>query len=126
MAFSPERTGSLDVPVRLLTVVLGIWLVLSAFAWPHDSVELWNTWVVGAVSAILALIAIAVPPVRFANTALAVWLFVSAFALHHGAAGTVWNNVLVAVAIFFVSLVPPEGERAARPPIGPGVPSRLT
>jgi hypothetical protein len=47
-----------------------------------------------------------VEQVRFLNTALAVWLFVSAFALPGISRGTVWNNALVAIAVFVVSLSP--------------------
>jgi hypothetical protein len=48
----------------------------------------------------------AVPWVRYLNTLLAIWLFISAWALPSRSPGTIWNNVLVAIAIFIVSLVP--------------------
>jgi hypothetical protein len=46
-----------------------------------------------------------VPWARYLNTVLAVWLFISAWALPTLSIATVWNNVLVAIAIFVVSLV---------------------
>jgi hypothetical protein len=47
-----------------------------------------------------------VPWVRYLNTLLAIWLFISAWALPSVSAGTIWNNVLVSIAIFVLSLIP--------------------
>jgi hypothetical protein len=56
---------------------------------------------------------------RFLNTLLAIWLFITAFAIPHVSSATVWNNALVAIAIFVVSLMP-SGVAAGRPGIGAG------
>lgn len=93
---------------RIANVILGVWLFISAFIWPHTQAQFTNTWIVGVICVALALIAMRVPAIRYLNTALAVWLFISAWALPHLVVGTVWNNVLVAIAIFFVSLVSTE------------------
>ena len=55
--------------------------------------------------------------VRFLNTVLGIWLFISAFVLTTQSAGTRWNNGLVAIAIFLISLAPPERLQLA--PHGP-------
>jgi hypothetical protein len=47
-----------------------------------------------------------IPWFRWVNTAIAIYLFISVFAYPHVARGTVWNNALVAIAVFLVSLVP--------------------
>jgi hypothetical protein len=49
---------------------------------------------------------------------LAIWLFISAWALPTIRAGTTWNNVIVAIAIFVVSLLP--GSTASTPRIFQG------
>jgi hypothetical protein len=90
---------------RIANVILGVWLFISAFLWAHTPAQFSNTWILGLICVVIALISMRVPPVRYLNTALAVWLFISAWALPHISVGTVWNNVLVAIAIFFVSLV---------------------
>jgi hypothetical protein len=90
---------------RTLNVLLGVWLFISAFAWPHNQAEMTNTWILGVLCVIFALVATRVEWVRYANTVLAVWLFVSAFALHPASHATVWNNGLVAIAIFVISLL---------------------
>ncbi len=109
-------------PPRIVNVILGVWLFISAFAWPHTQAELTNTWIVGALCVIFALVALAVPWVRYLNTVLAIWLFISAWALPSESVGTIWNNVLVAIAIFIVSLIP--GTRAGAAPGFFGRPSR--
>lgn len=91
---------------RAINIVLGVWLFISAFIWPHSAGQLTNTWIVGALCAAFAVIALWVHEIRYLNTALAVWLFISAWALPRLSIGTLWNNVLVAIAIFVVSLMP--------------------
>ena len=91
---------------RIINVILGVWLFISAFVWPHTTSQMTNTWICGVLAVVFALVAMAVPWVRYLNTLLAIWLFISAWALPSRSPGTIWNNVLVAIAIFIVSLVP--------------------
>lgn len=91
---------------RILNVILGAWLFISAFAWPHTLAQRTSTWIVGALCVIFALIATSAPRFRYVNTILAIWLFISAWVLPSESAGTMWNNVIVAIAIFIVSLAP--------------------
>lgn len=90
---------------RYINVILGAWLFISAFAWAHTEAQMTNTWICGVLAVIFALIATRVQEVRYVNAALAVWLFISAWALPHVSIGTVWNNVLVSIAIFIVALI---------------------
>src|SRR5579883_1222244 len=78
---------------RIINVILGVWLFISAFVWPHTQAQMTNTWILGVLCVIFALVAMAVPWVRFLNTLLAIWLFISAWALPLVSVGTVWNNV---------------------------------
>jgi SPW repeat-containing protein len=95
---------------RAVNLLLGVWLFLSAFAWTHTGAERVNTWVMGALCAVFAAIAMSVATARWLNTALAIWLFISVWALPHHSLATMWNNALVAIAVFALSLVPGEGE----------------
>ena len=107
---------------RMANVVLGVWLFISAFVWAHSPQQMTNTWILGVLCVAFALIAMSVPQARYLNTALAIWLFVSAFVLPRVSAATVWNNVLCAIAIFLVSMVPTE----AAPPLRLHRPMRQT
>jgi hypothetical protein len=99
------------MPARALSVLLGIWLFISALAWYHTPAERTNTWILGVLCVIFALVAMRAPAARWLNTILAIWLFISVWALPHAMLATMWNNALVAIAIFFLSLVPGAGER---------------
>jgi hypothetical protein len=100
---------------RIVNIILGIWLFISAFIWPHTYAQMTNTWILGVLTVAFALIAMRVPEVRYLNTILAVWLFISVWALPSMSVGTMWNNALVAIAIFFVSLAPGYLGPGARP-----------
>jgi SPW repeat len=91
---------------QVANVILGIWLILSAFIWPHTYAQMTNTWIVGVLCVAFSVIAMRVPEVRYLNTVLAIWLFISVWALPNAEPGTRWNNVLVAIAIFLCSLAP--------------------
>ncbi len=97
-----------------INVVLGIWLFISAFVWQHTTAEMTNTWILGVLCVIFALIALSAPQARYLNTALAIWLFISVWALPHDNMATMWNNALVAIAVFIVSLIPRGVEPALR------------
>jgi hypothetical protein len=102
---------------RTLNLILGAWLFLSAFLWTHTPVDRFNDWAVGLAIVLVAVIALSSPVVRWANTILAVWLFVAAFALPHAHWGTRWNEVLVAIFVFFIAIVPTEiSYRGVAPP----------
>lgn len=91
---------------RYVNIILGVWLFISAFLWIHSAEQYTNTWVSGVLCAAFAAVALRVQWMRYLNTALAVWLFLSAWALPTVSTATVWNNVLVSIAIFIVSLIP--------------------
>ncbi|APR81664.1 Hypothetical protein A7982_07013 [Minicystis rosea] len=65
-----------------------------------------NTWIVGVLATAFALIAMRVPEVRYLNAVLGAWLFISVWALPTMSRATVWNNVLVGLAMFIAALVP--------------------
>lgn len=108
---------------RVANIIIGAWLFISAFIWPHSASQFTNTWLVGALCVLFAAIALRFPAFRWANAALAVWLFISVWTLPSIAEGTVWHNAIVAIVIFLVALVPtylggsPAGS-GARPPAG--------
>ncbi len=98
---------------RYLNALIAAWLFISAFAWSHTMPLRQDTWIVGVLMFISALIAIGTPGFRWVNTVLAVWLFFSTLAFPHHVGGTLWNNLIVAVVVFLLSLIP-----SVRPRIG--------
>jgi hypothetical protein len=42
-----------DAP-KALSILLGVWLFVSVFLWPHTHVQMTNTWITGALVVIFA------------------------------------------------------------------------
>jgi hypothetical protein len=89
---------------RALNVACGAWLFGSAFQWAHSTPQFQNVVMVGFLVAAFALVALVVPFARYVNSLLAGWLLISAFALPSLHRATVYNSLLLGIAIFVVSL----------------------
>jgi hypothetical protein len=105
-SMQPIRNSTMGNSARSANFVLGIWLFISGFIWPHTPASQTNTCIVGLLIVAVAAIASTMPQARWCNTILAVWLFISTFAIRHVSTSTVWNNLIVAVLVFLLSLVP--------------------
>ena len=89
---------------RVANIILGIWLFISAFAWPHTYAQMTNTWIVGLLCVVFAVIAMRVPEARYLNTVLSIWLT----GYDHGRTQVHWARI---------SRLPPAfGERMPQPP----------
>jgi hypothetical protein len=99
---------------RYANVVLGVWLFISAFLWRHSEGQLTNSWIMGIVVTVVALLTTSMPALRYVNTAAGLWLIISGFALPRHTAGTAWNNVVVGALVLLISLVPATGELMGR------------
>ena len=100
--------------VRIVSIILSVWLFVSSFVWVHTGVQFTNTWIVGVVGVAFALLTMVSSVFRYLNTLLALWLFISVFVLPTDTA-TGWNNALVAIALFFLSLVGSGDQRLQKP-----------
>jgi hypothetical protein len=100
-------------PARILDALLGVWLFFSGFLWDHTDAQRVNAWTIGVLFVSVALVARAASGMRYVNTALSAWLFVSVWALPHISAVTRWNDGIVAVCVFALSLLAGSAEAAA-------------
>ncbi len=102
---------------RTLTLLLGLWLFVSAFTWPRTPASAASAAAVGLVACAAAIAAMWRSGARFLDTALSAWLLASAFLLTQRPGVAFWNDVVVALAMLALSLVPgtmyPAGRRAA-------------
>ena len=90
-----------------LTVLLGLWLVLSVLAVPDaESSAGFNRLMIGTFVAANAVIAMWASWFRFMNTVLGVWLTFSALMFDHASAFRLLSTLAVAAAIVVLSLVP--------------------
>lgn len=106
----PKMAGSdaRRLSPRALNVVLGAWLFLSAFAWPHARSQFINTLITGVLVVVFALGACVAPRVRYFNTILSAYLFVSAWCYPSSTMAemaTQWHNAMVALWIFLISVL---------------------
>ena len=91
---------------RTLGLVLSLWLFVSAFAWRRPPASFANACLVGLAAAVAALAGMSRARARFVAAALSAWLLVSAFVLPRGPELAFRNDVVVAVLMLAVSLVP--------------------
>jgi hypothetical protein len=103
----------MNLLARYINLLLGVWLVISAFVWRHTIEQQTNAWIVGVLVAVFALVAIGRERARYLNTLLSVWLLASIWVLPTVAEATQWNHGLVAMAVFIFSLVPNAPARIA-------------
>jgi hypothetical protein len=95
------------VGARLVNVVLGFWLYLSAFAWSHSAFERANAWVSGIVVVTAALVGLRDTKAgRYVNTIVGAWLILSALLLPRLRVVTFWNQLIVGFALALFALAP--------------------
>jgi hypothetical protein len=93
---------------RALNAILGGWLAISAFAWPHARWQFINTFIPGILIVAFALAACAAPRVRYLNTVVSAYLLVSALCYPSTTLAdmaTQWNNSTVALWILLISVI---------------------
>jgi hypothetical protein len=105
---------------RSLNIALGVWLFISGALWSQSQGPRVDSFVVGAAIAIIAILGFWFENARFANTILAVWLAFSTTGVFRLRGAPMWNDYLVAIAVFVLSLVPTETQqvKVRTPPTG--------
>ena len=84
----------------MLNVLIALWLIVSAFAWPHSSFQAANTIACGFVALALAIAGLYREEARYLSAAVAAWLFLSTvMTMSTPSEVTLWNNALVAIAL---------------------------
>jgi hypothetical protein len=101
---------------NVINLVMGIWLIVSAFVLPHAGLPQINTIAIGALIALLALGSLVTPPLSWVNALPAVWLFGAGMAFQHQHHITSYNNIAVSLVVFLASLTPLAASPQARPP----------
>ena len=90
---------------RIFNVLIGTWLFLSAFGWPHTPAQGMTTLICGALTLLTALASIFYPRVRYLTATIAVVLFVASLATAVRYDMTFWHNAVIAIAIFTIALL---------------------
>jgi hypothetical protein len=90
---------------RILGILVGTWLVISAFAWRHTPVQMANAVACGGLAVVLALVSVYWERARYLAGLLSVWIFFAALFTLRLREMTLWNNAVCAIALFLCSLV---------------------
>jgi hypothetical protein len=88
----------------MLNMLIGTWLIFSAFAWTHTPGQFANTIVCGLLTVLFAVLSLYSRRGQQLGALLAVWLFLSGLFATSVKDPTAWNNALCAIAIFICSL----------------------
>lgn len=87
-----------------LNVVLGLWLVISAFILAATGAAFWNSLLVGIFVLILAGMRVSRPtvstkPLGWTNAVVSIWLIVAPFVLAYVSVAATWNSIAVGVLL---------------------------
>jgi hypothetical protein len=101
-----QRAALSNAWPRYASLVLGVWLFVSAFAWPHTRDECGASWIMGSMIAMNAFSSIWASPVRYFNVLLGGMslLWQAAAAEHDRLTWT--NGVLVSGLVVLLALLP--------------------
>lgn len=100
---------------RTTIVVLSGWVLFAGYLWPHTTAHLLNNWIVGLGLLIFGTVAYGRPWARFVTLALAAWLFFYSALFSHSDPRTFWNDAMVAVVVFALSLFGPKKDWHSSP-----------
>ena|SRR5690349_9018549 len=99
---------------RVAIVVLSGWVLFSGAIWGHSRPVQINNTIVGAGLLVFGTLSFMYEWARFVTLGLAVWLFAFAALTHRANPTTYWNDAMVAVVVFVLSLIGGEHRRALR------------
>ena len=112
MSFPRAAPGKLPASFQL---ILGLWLFVSGSLWDQPAGARLSSFLVGAGIAGASIAAMSNDRARFINTALAAWAAFSSAVLFRIEGIAQVNALLVAGAVFLLSLVPPPAQRGQAP-----------
>lgn len=94
----------------VIALLAGIWLFISPWVYgAYQAQNAWNSWIVGAIIAILAACRLGYPVstqwISWVNAILAIWTFISPWIYGYtGNQGRFINSLCVGVIVFVVAL----------------------
>jgi hypothetical protein len=100
-----ERFGPNRWPARIVQIVLGAWLILSAFILPHGRFGVPMAWISGLVFIALAIGAGLFSPLRAVLGLVAVWFLLATLFITEPRASLV-SNLFVAIFMLLFSFLP--------------------
>lgn len=100
-----------------VNLILGGWIFMSAFLWPHSEVQRFNAIIAGGLAAIFALLSSTrtrARVVHYLSAAVGAWLFWFAWFFSSRNLATAYNEMAVGLAMFCFAILPDFMERPTR------------
>jgi hypothetical protein len=91
---------------RIFNLAFGIWLQVSAFAWPHGDESRISAWLPGLLISIIALLSMGAPPMRWLNAFLALVLIGWTFSATSNEPLSYLNGMICGLFVLCLSSVP--------------------
>jgi hypothetical protein len=110
-----ERASLSHAWPRYLALLLGLWLFVSAFAWPHSRDACAASWIMGGCIAMNAFAAIFAPPARYFNVLLGGMSLAWQVSAATGQPTSWLNGVVVSSLVIGLAFVPSGHPKAAVP-----------
>lgn len=101
-----DRSRFANAWPRYVNLLLGVWLFVSAFAWPHSRDACGAAWISGAMISINAFGAIWASPARLFNVLLGGMALLWQNAAAHDEPVARVNGIVVSALIVLISLIP--------------------
>ena len=98
---------------RIFNILMGLWLFVSAFAFPQGRGQLASTAICGALTALFAALTSYDRRSRYLTAAIGALVVLFAFAVHPLGSATFWHNGIVGISIAVAALAD-RGPLAAR------------
>jgi hypothetical protein len=108
-----ERARLANAWPRYASLLLGVWLFVSAFLWPHSGDAAAASWIMGTSIAMNAFAAIWAASARYFNTVLGLLSLGWHITAAADQSATLVNGAVVSGLVILLSLVPPRRRLAA-------------
>jgi hypothetical protein len=89
---------------RIFNILMGVWLFVSAFVWPHSGAQFAATAICGALTVLFAALTSYDLRSRYLTAAVGALVVVLAFALYPLGSATFWHNGIVGISIAVAGL----------------------
>lgn len=100
-----ETRGSIQ-SMSIINLILGAWLIVSAWFLNYSSGAIWNQEILGIIVIVFSLIRIFAPAQQwssFINGLAGVWLIISPFIFGFSYAAVYWNDIIVGIIVAWLA-----------------------
>lgn len=90
----------------IINLILGAWLIVSAWFLNYNSGAIWNQEILGIIVVILSLVRLAAPSQQWAsflNGVAGIWLIIAPFIIGFQHSVSYWNSIIVGIIIAWIA-----------------------